>query len=572
MTNSKLLFSLLLAGSVGTASAQSLKDARAAIETENYGKAKTILQQLVSKQAKVGDNYFYLGQIYLVNDKPDSAAIMFNQGLAADPKSSINNVGLGYIDLLKKDKASAESKFSAATANLKKKDYEELLEIGRAYIKAPEPDYAKALDYLTQAKAKNSKDAAIPLALGDAYRGLKEASSAYTSYMDATDLDSESIRAKIGLAVIVRGAQAYDEAIAQLTTITEENPTYAPTYRELAETYNMWSKAPGTSDEKYVELNKKGVEQYKKYLEVNGDNSLEAKIRYADFLVYARQYDELGTVSEELAKNPDVDPKIYRYLAYNAFRNKEYAKASENLEKMFAKMDPLRVIPLDNMYAGLSDVANKKVDSGIVFIQKAIDQDKELLAEVAETAFAKYQDQETRTAVSLFEIIAKYPDTDYYYDSNYYAGEGNYLIGFKKDQESKDEEGKVINQALRDEAIAAFVKSQAQLAIIEKATKPEVLDKYLITALYYKAFSALGADNLEAPKGDFVAPFEKLIQVVNEKGTQEKNKAYLIDAHTYIGFYQYNKNEIAKAKASFQEVLKLDPENESAKSYLEGLK
>ncbi|UZJ65323.1 tetratricopeptide repeat protein [Sphingobacterium sp. KU25419] len=263
MTNSKLLFSLLLAGSVGTASAQSLKDARAAIETENYGKAKTILQQLVSKQAKVGDNYFYLGQIYLVNDKPDSAAIMFNQGLAADPKSLINNVGLGYIDLLKKDKASAESKFSAASANLKKKDYEELLEIGRAYIKAPEPDYAKALDFLTQAKAKNAKDAAIPLALGDAYRGLKEASSAYTSYSDAAELDPASVRAKIGLAVIVRGAQAYDEAIAQLTTITEENPTYAPTYRELAETYNMWSKAPGTSDEKYVELNKKGVEQYK---------------------------------------------------------------------------------------------------------------------------------------------------------------------------------------------------------------------------------------------------------------------------------------------------------------------
>lgn len=572
MTNSKLLFSLLLAGSVGTASAQSLKDARAAIETENYGKAKTILQQLVSKQAKVGDNYFYLGQIYLVNDKADSAAIMFNQGLAADPKSLINNVGLGYIDLLKKDKAAAESKFSAANANLKKKDYEELLEIGRAYIKAPEPDYAKALDYLTQAKAKNTKDAAIPLALGDAYRGLKEASSAYTSYSDAIELDPNSNRAKIGLATIVRGAQAFDEAVAQLTAITTESPDYAPTYRELAETYNMWSKAPGTSEEKYVELNKKGVEQYKKYLEVNGDNSLEAKIRYADFLVYARQYDELGAVSEELALNPDVDPKIYRYLAYNAFRNKEYSKASENLEKMFAKMDTLRVIPLDNMYAGLSDVANNKVESGIVFIQKAIDQDKELLAEVAETAFAKYQDQETATAVSLFEIIAKYPDTDYYFDSNYYAGEGNYLVGFKKDQESKDEEGNVINQALRDEALANFIKAQEYLSVIEKAVKPEVLDKYLVPALYYKAFSSLTADNLVEPKGDFVAPFEKLIVTINERGTQEKNKAYLVDANTYIGFYHYFKNDVAKAKASFQEVLKLDPENESAITYLDALK
>jgi len=298
MTNSKLLFSLLLAGSVGTVSAQSLKDARAAIEAENYGKAKTILQQLVTKQPKNGDNYFYLGQIYLVNDRADSAAAIFNQGLAADPKATINNVGLGYVDLMKKDKASAESKFALATAKLGKKDYEPLLEIGRAYIKTPEPDYAKALEYLTQAKEKNKKDVAIPIALGDAYRGLKEGSLAYTSYGEATDIDPNSVQAKVGQAVIVRGAQAFDEAITQLEAIAAETPAYAPTYRELAETYNQWSRLPGTSDEKYVELNKKGVEQYKKYLEVAGDNSLEAKIRYADFLVYARQYDDLKVVSE----------------------------------------------------------------------------------------------------------------------------------------------------------------------------------------------------------------------------------------------------------------------------------
>ena len=59
MTNSKLFLSLLLAGAVGTASAQSLKDAKAAMEVEQYGKAKTMLQQLVTKKAKDGENYFY---------------------------------------------------------------------------------------------------------------------------------------------------------------------------------------------------------------------------------------------------------------------------------------------------------------------------------------------------------------------------------------------------------------------------------------------------------------------------------------------------------------------------------
>ncbi|MDM1296755.1 tetratricopeptide repeat protein [Sphingobacterium sp. N143] len=617
MTNSKLLFSLLLAGTVGTVSAQSLKDARAAIEAENYGKAKTILQKLVSKQPKNGDNYFYLGQIYLVNDRADSAAAIFNQGLTNDPKATINNVGLGYVDLMKKDKAGAESKFALATAKLGKKDYEPLLEIGRAYINTPEPDYAKALEYLTQAKEKNKKDIAIPLALGDAYRGLKEGSLAYTSYGEAMDIDPNSVQAKVGQAVIVRGAQAYDEAVTQLEAVAAETPTYAPTYRELAETYYQWSKAPGTSDEKYVELNKKGVEQYKKYLEVAGDNTLEAKIRYADFLVYARQYDELKTVSEELAKNPDVDPKIYRYLGYIAFQSaKDYPKAMEYLDLMFSKMEKDRVIPLDYMYLGMSqiaanspkavaptaaagadstatavDSATTAVDSaavatapavtpeneaniqkGIANIKKAIEGDKELLAEVAELAFAKYQDQELQTAVSLFELVGQYKDSPYYFDSHYYAGEGNYQIGFKKDSGSKDAEGNYVNQELRNGAIANFEKAQTELTIIETTDNKEAQDKYLINALYYKAFSALGADNLEQPTGDFVAPFQKLIETINQRGTQEKNKAYLIDAYTYIGLFHLIKAENPQAKTNFQKVIELDPANEAVQGYLEALK
>ncbi|WP_286882832.1 tetratricopeptide repeat protein [Sphingobacterium sp. UBA5980] len=573
MTNSKLLFSLLLAGSLGTVSAQSLKDARAAIEAENYGKAKTILQQLVTKQPKNGDNYFYLGQIYLVNDRADSAAAIFNQGLAADPKATINNVGLGYVDLMKKDKASAESKFALATAKLGKKDYEPLLEIGRAYIKAPEPDYAKALEYLTQAKEKNKKDIAIPIALGDAYRGLKEGSLAYTSYGEATDIDPNSVQAKVGQAVIVRGAQAFDEAIGQLQTIATETPAYAPTYRELAETYNQWSRLPGTSDEKYVELNKKGVEQYKKYLEVAGDNSLEAKIRYADFLVYARQYDDLKVVAEELAKNPSVDPKIYRYLGYIAFQGKDYAKATEYLTQMFSKMEKDRVIPLDYMYAGLADVANKKVDAGIANIKKAVDLDKELLGEVAELAFAKYQDQELQTAASLFELVASYKDNKtYFYDANYYAGEAYFQIGSAEDRESKNEEQVVVNQELRDKAIADLQKAQTFLSVIETTDNKEAQDKYLINALYYKAFAALTADNLEQPKGDFVAPFQKLIETINQRGAQEKHKNYLVDANTYIGLYYYVKQNLPKAKESFQKVLAIDPANEAVKGYLQGIK
>src|SRR5690606_31088336 len=137
MAKSKLFLSLLLAGTVGSVSAQSLKDAQAAIAEERYDEAKGMLQNLVEKKAKAGENYFYLGQIHLINEKVDSAAYVFNQGLENAPKEKLNNVGLGIVDLMKSDNAAAESKFTQVTSNLGRREYLPLLYIGQAYVKAP---------------------------------------------------------------------------------------------------------------------------------------------------------------------------------------------------------------------------------------------------------------------------------------------------------------------------------------------------------------------------------------------------------------------------------------------------
>ncbi|MGJ1206502.1 tetratricopeptide repeat protein, partial [Sphingobacterium lactis] len=276
MTNSKLFLSLLLAGAVatGTAEAQSLKDAKAALQAEQYDKAKGMLQNLVQKKAKDGENYFYLGQIHLINDKVDSAQIVFQEGVTNAPKEKLNTIGLGIVDLEKGNVSAAETKFAEATTGLGKKDYLPLYYIGRAYIDSPKPDYKKAVEYLTRAKEMNQKDALIPTALGDAYAGLRESSPAFVAYRDAMTLDPNLLAPKIGQAIISRRAQAYDVVLEQLTTLAGENPEYGPIYRELAETYYLSSiKAP---EEQYREINQKAVENYKKYLSLTGDNSVEA--------------------------------------------------------------------------------------------------------------------------------------------------------------------------------------------------------------------------------------------------------------------------------------------------------
>lgn len=579
MTRSKLFLSLLLAGAVGSVSAQSLKDAKAAIAEERYDEAKGMLQSLVEKKAKDGENWFYLGQIHLINDKVDSAAYAFNQGVTNAPKEKLNNVGLGIVDLMKGDKVAAETKFSTAVSDLGRREYLPLLYVGQAYVKAPEPDYTKAIEYLTQARAKNEKDPNILIALGDAYAGMGESSQAFVSYRDAEYLDESLLAPKIGQALISRRAQAYDVVIESLTKLSGENPDYAPLYRELAETYYLSSlKAP---EDSYREINQKALEFYQKYLSLTGDATVEAKTRYADFLVYSGNYEELKTVAQELANMPGVDAKVYRYLGYIAYnQDKDYAKAAEHMNTLFSKVEQERLIPRDYLYAGLANLSVGDAEKGEALLKQAIEKQTEednLETEIAETAFAKYQDGEVEEAVKIFRIPAANPESDYYFDANYFVGLGQYTKGSRLVSPAEGEE---ITPELGVQKIAAAkpvldeaIKSFATVIATEKE---DVKKKYLINSLYYKGLSELALDGVmydpENAKGLFVDSFTQLLQGVQNTELPETTvNSYIVDANNYLGYYFYLKGETEKAKGHFQETIKVSPDDEFAGQFVDQL-
>lgn len=570
MTKSNLFLSLFLAGSVVSVSAQSMKDAKIALDAEQYDKAKDILTNIVTKKPKTGEAYFYLGTIHLINDKVDSAAIVFNEGLQNSPKEKLNTVGLGIVDLQNGEASAAEQKFTEATSDLKRKEYLPLYFAGKAYVEAPKPDYTKGLEYLTQAKEKNAKDADILVSIGDAYVGLGESSPAYVSYRDALNIDPNLVRAKVAQAVITRRAQAYDVALDQLNNLTEEYPNYAPIYRELAETYYLSSLK--MEQEEYRATNKKAVEYYQKYLSLTGDNSVEAKTRYADFLVYSANYDELKTVSEELVNAPGVDAKVYRYLGYIAYNDKDYAKSAEYLGTLFDQVQPERLIARDYLFAGLANISSGNGDKGTELLHEAVkrgeqdeNDDEDIVAEIAETAFAKYQDEEIEVAMRLFSVPASMPESDYYYDSNYYLGIGEYGIGSKILNSAEEGESKL------EEARPHLEAAVKSLEMISAATKQDVIDKYFIPALYYTGLSQLGLDNIHEPElmqGLFVDSFTKLLEALKDKPV-ENNKGYITDANNYLGYFYYAKGDNGKSKAHFEESLKVDPENEFAQSFIE---
>ncbi|MGO1521192.1 MAG: tetratricopeptide repeat protein, partial [Sphingobacterium sp.] len=149
----------------------------------------------------------------------------------------------------------------------------------------------------------------------------------------------------------------------------------------------------------YREINQKALENYQKYLSLTGDASIESKVRYADFLVYSGNYEELQTVASELANEEGVDAKVHRYLGYIAFsQDKDYAKSLEHMNRLFAEVDTARLIGRDYLYLGLANVIEGDADKGTALLKTAVEKETEeedLDEEIAETAFAKFQEGET---------------------------------------------------------------------------------------------------------------------------------------------------------------------------------
>ena len=561
MMKSAMMWGVSLAFMATGVQAQSLEDAKKAIDAEQYAKAKGMLQTLVQNNPKDGENYFYLGLVYVHNEHLDSALTVFGQGQQADPKGNLNAVGQGIVSLYKGDAGAAEAKFTEVAQGLKKRDYVELYHIGRAYIDAPDPDYQKAIEYLEQAKERDRKsDPMIPLAMGDAYFGLKNNSLAYKNYRDAATLDNSLTRAQVQMAVIVRGSHAWQEAIDGLKKIAAEVPDYAPTYRELAETYHGWAQT-ATSIDDYNARNKEAVEFYKQYMD-RTDYSVDSRIRYADFLVFARDYDELQVQARELAELEDVNPKVLRYLGYSAYENEQYQESKEALDRLFTRMEQERVIPRDYLHLGMADVKlassngdfNQALfDEGIAQLKKAVAADSSIADDLHDLGMELFTAKKFKNAAQVFEIAASTPTSrNYVYDNFYMGFAGYYAVATTPADQRTDED----QQLLR--------KADAALGVVtEKA--PTTQDAYLFRARVNNLL-----DDNENPEGLAVPYFEKYIEVVSEKGDAEVQKAKnnFIEIYNNLAAISAKNGEYQQARDYLGETLKLDPENAYAKQTL----
>lgn len=549
-------FSVALLASAFASQAQDINQAKKAIDAEQFESAKSILKSIIKAKPSNGAAFFTLGNVYLTQSIEDSAKIYFQNGLSASEGAKLNNIGLGQMDLEKNDVTAAQAKFALATKDIKKKDVQEYVYIARAYMNIAKPDYKSAIAILNRAVINNPQDAQLQLALGDAYYGDGKQNEAYVAYRSAFQADNTLLRAKMQLGVLLKGAKSYDEALKAYNEVIAINPNYGPVYRELAETYYKIARnKPSQAAENY----KTAIGYYDKYMSLT-DYSIHSRMRRADFLILVEDYAALEVEANKMIELDKVNPRIYRYLGYAAYKNGNVDVAIKSLES-FINAPGNKAIALDYLYLGLtkikkgtsadgSSIDADALNAGLVDIKKAVEMEPLAVQDLSEVGKKLFTQKLYKEAASIFEFGANVMDSRTYLDDNVYYGLANYYAN-----NSKDVKPDVVDLQKAD---AAFEK-----VLVASPT-------------YHEAYLYRARTNRLLEKDDVMTKnYEDYVAKVTALGAEETAKpavkAKIIESYNNIAA-SYANTDKAKAIEYFNKTLALDPANAYATQSVNTLK
>lgn len=544
---------------LGSASfAQSLDDAKKAIDAEQYQKATSMLKALVQSQGKKGENYFYLGDVYLKRDYLDSARAAFTQGVTADAKNPLNYVGLGQADLMSNNAASAKTNFDKAIEVSSKKDYTPYLYTGKAYIAIDKPDFGEALPNLLKADELDDKDKDPEtfLALGDFYALQRKNSEALQNYMRALSLNPALYRSTVQIGRMYKESRAFAESETELKNVVAADPNYGPAYRELAELYRQWADfEPASAEAK----NADAIANYKKYLDLT-DKSYESRIRYAQILFYAKDYKSLEQETTELATMNPNDSKnlvVLRLRGYSAFENGNYPQSLEFMNDFFSKVkDTTRIIPEDYLYLGQAQLKNQQDSMGIINVTKALVRDSSKSVILADLAKSYYDAKDYEKAMKTYAIANRFNPNANGAGSLlnfYYHGLASYFFygaGFNANTNpSKD----------------ILVAADSSFATVAKYA-PTTYEAYLWRARVNNL-----KDSDTDPVGlklPFYQQYVDSLELHVDKQTASAKKN-MVEAYNQIAGFASYKDDKEKAKLYWDKALAIDPANATA---AEGIK
>jgi len=531
---------------VSSTSAQTLQYAITKTANERYAAAASDFRSLIAKEANKGDNYFYYGENFFKKGDLDSANMYYQKGAELNATYPLNYVGLGKVLWYKGNTADAKTQFFKASELGLKKNTEVMRKTAETYIEAENKSLDEAMALLNAAIKIEPKNAENYLLMGDALleKNPTEGGPAIKQYDKFSELNPKSPKGILRAGKLYQRGRNYQLALDLYKKAQDLDPTYAPAYREKAELYNLAGQKANA------------VESYKKYLELN--NSDEARIRYAGFLVINKQYAEAITESEKTQNAGSKDMYLDRYLGYsyaelgNKTDTAAYTKGLKAINRFFEKAGSnFKYSAVDYKYKGILLAKTGKDSLGILEMEKAAQVDPKLANEVTrEIAKSYMKAKKYNKAVDTYNRIMNGDPKNLNAQDWYEFGRAYYYDGGAKQREKKDVE-----------ALDLFVKADT---CFSKLT--QISPAYAIA--YFWRGKANVQQDVKDEKGLAKPHYEKAISLVKpeEKALVKQN---LIEAYLYLGshFAFSKEKDLAKAKEYFNLVKELDPANKPANDF-----
>jgi tetratricopeptide (TPR) repeat protein len=537
----KLCYTLLLIlACIGsTVTAQTLEQGKQFLYYERYASAQNAFEKVLSANPNNIDAVYWLGQTMIHRrDTRDTAGAkaLYQKMLATNGNAPLLLVGMGHVELLYGNKTDSRQRFETAISLTKEKDINVLNAVAYANIDAKDGDLNYAIQKLTTAtQVKRFNDPVTYTLLGDAYRRQLDGGNAVINYQKALGADPKYAEAQMKIGIVYLTQNNREFFLPAFEAAVTIDPAYAPAYEQL---FLYW----------YLRDVNKAAVYLDKYA-ANSDQGPDLEYMKAGMLYVSGKVAEARTRAQQLIGQygANVNPRMYRLVAYASDSLGDYTTAREAMAKFLAKADSTLLLSTDfeeyaKIYGKLSDSTTRNM--AFQYYAKAIavdtlDFDKQKYATEALDLAKQLHNKQAAAIISgaMYTSLKNPTNSDLFK-----FGTANYSAG---------------NYKTADSIFCGIY--------IPKY--PNEIFGYL-----WCARSKQAEDDSLNSQGLAVDAYTKLVQFARSSPDSAKYKSQVVGACFYLaGYYNDVKKDKSKAIEWMQKVLEVDPTNTSAQKVLEVL-
>lgn len=507
-----MIFALLVSVIASVSAANKL-----ATDYYQAGEYQTAKAHFLAGNVDAMDSY-YLGQIYFIQNKKDSAQYYFNKGLQLDPTNAYNSIGLAALKISTDPKTADNDLKVISKLKTYKKDAVLLTAIAEAY--QLNGNDAQANTYLTKAKSANKKCALPYILEGDKFAAQKNNGEAAVRYENAIYFDPNSKAALLKLANLYESTRT-QMAFDYLRKAIEVDPQYAIGYATLGEMSYRKGFYP------------QAMESYEKYLSLVKPTTNDYA-QYATILYFNKQYAKALEAINKAPKGYVMD----RLKMYSLYELGNLSDASAVGSEFMKSTNVKDVISKDySTYAKILS-KEKKYEESASNYELAYNSDTTTISYISDAAKAFEKAKNYTKAIQNYEkAISKNPT---------HSMADIYTLG-----------GAYYNAGL--DSVTTKDKAQRK-AFLQKADSTFNSMSTLFPDHYLGALSAARTNSAldpETTQGLAKPYYEKALAIMLPSLAERKNE--ILECYRYLGYYYYVKNQLAQSKTYWNKVLEIDP-------------